>query len=248
VSATANNSTNLTSQASGAATSLVAAGARGSGKTPDGLRHPAGYDRLALDVDTTAGAINNDHDASVHRKALAAGTDHEGGSSSLTQSSPWNSDVTILASTLGNPTLIIGQDGTVKTQNGIGFTNDGTTITVADITGSSTGQVLMNSIPYASNDSGFGNTDANSGSRATWKFVDTLCAVSIINSSPENLLINNISVVSQGTASGHDVTLLASDKTASSIGLTFAIDHVSEPTLVTIKNQGDATPGVPGSS
>jgi hypothetical protein len=244
VSATANNNTNLSSEASSAATALVAAGPRGSGSPPDGLQHPdpTAYNLLALYVDTTPGTINPNQSASVHRKALAAGTDHENGSTNLSQSVPWYANVTIMSSPLDDPTLIIDANGNVVTQIGITFTISGNTIYVNDIADDYTGQVFIDS--SADTASNVGNsTDDITGSGATWSFTDTLGAVTIINYSPDNLWINNITVVDQGSTTNHDVTLLA----GTSIGLVFSIKHISEPTQVTIENLGASTPNVAGS-
>jgi len=181
VSATANNNTNLSSEASSAATALVAAGPRGSGSPPDGLQHPdpTAYNLLALYVDTTPGTINPNQVANVHRKAIAAGTPHENGSTNLSQSVPWYADVTIMPSPLDDPTLIIGSNGNVVTQIGITFTVSGNTIYVNDIADDYTGQVFIDSsADTASYNSGtVGNsTDDITGSGATWSFTETLGA------------------------------------------------------------------------
>jgi hypothetical protein len=255
VSATANNNTQLVSTASSAPTALVVAGPRGTGNPPDGLQHPdpTQYSMLALFVDTTPGTINSNQSGAVHRKAIAAGTDHEDGSTNLNQLVPWFANVTILSNTTTGPTLIIGPTGNVIKQIGITFTISGNTIIVNDIAGAQTGQVFFDSLADTT-DSNVGNTtDDISGSGATWTFVATLGAVTIINESPMNLEINNVNVVNTAAGTMHDVTLLAgspfngsSYKTpiTGSIELTFAIKHIAEPTLVTIKNLGGG-PGTP---
>ncbi|MDR3661823.1 MAG: hypothetical protein P4L86_15820, partial [Mycobacterium sp.] len=189
-------------------------------------------------------------DARVHRKALAAGTDHENGNTYLNQSVPWYANVTITSSPFYNPTLIVDANGNITTAIGVtvGPTDQtsgniaGPTIYVNDIAADYTGQVFINSNADTS-DSNVGNTDNIDGSGATWTFTDTLGAVTIINNSTKDLWINNISVVNQGSTTNHDVTLEA----GSEIGLVFSLKHISEPTLVTIENLGTATPGVPGS-
>ena len=178
----------------------------------------------------------------MHRHALAAGTDHEDGSTNLNQAIPWFGNVTITSSPNDDPTLIIDSSGNVVTDFGITYTISGNTIYVNDIADDFTGQVLFDASPVTR--AGVGNsTDTITGSGATWSFTDTLGAVTIINNSALNLWINNISVVNQGSTTQKDVTLLA----GTSISLVFAIKHISEPTDVLIENLGPSTPGSPGS-
>ena len=105
----------------------------------------------------------------------------------MSQAVPWYANVTILSNAVDNPTLIIGPTGNVITQIGITFTISGNTIYVNDISGNDTGQVFVNSVADTADNNVGNNTDDISGSGATWSFVDTLGAVTIINYSPMNV-------------------------------------------------------------
>ena len=249
VSPTANNNTKLSSTASSTATArrrCTGPGAVATRPTASSIPARASTACSRLYIDTTPGTINSGQSAHVHRRAIAAGTDHENGSTNLNQAVPWYANVTILSNAVNNPTLIIGPTGNIITQIGITFTISGNTIYVNDISGNDTGQVFVNSVADTADNNVGNNTDDISGSGATWSFVDTLGAVTIINYSPMNVQIDNINVVDTARGSMHDVTLLAGSTwngssyagNIGSIELTFAIKHISEPTLVTIKNLG----------
>ena len=249
LSSTANNNTSLTTPAASAQTSLITAGPRVA--TDAFLQHPAnpmpdpynngGLNKLALFVDTTIGVGNIDRGADYSRRALAAGGSHGDNNANLTPSVPWSGDVKILSNPLLDPTLVVDQNGNITTDTG-GITvrtsanpnqSSGNipddTIVVNDIATSSHGQVYVNSpAPSVGNNT----KTVISGVNGTWTFLDTLGGVHITNYSPKNLLINNISIVNQGSATNYDV-YLQSQQTP----LTFSLQHMSAPSVVDIENK-----------
>ncbi len=198
---------------------------------------PDTMDQLALYVNTTNYNISINADASVKKKALAAGHADTELNDNQDRTVVWNADVHI--SSGEGAELVIDENGVITKATNVSVrTSENASQTsgqilsefeifVNDIGNGGAGQVYFNDARVN------GDTVGISGSGSTWDFSDTLGQVLITNYWNMPLKINNINVVN--TTENPLV-----DLNSTSVTLTFALNRTAAPALVQILNEANS--------